>query len=299
MRKNIKRIISIIIIIAFPFGFVYYTQVRTDTCSIRLKGFYLEPENSLDVVFLGQSEMFYGYSPALAYEVAGYTSYNYAIPGNIPSMYKYEIKEIMSRQSPQCVFIDITPFSENSEWNEIREATFRKIIEGMPLSMNKINAIIETKGWNEAIDYLLPFVMYHGKMNNYNGLKDQLSMDLHGGSYLKGILATNYVRPTNEYKTDDDLLKKAEKADEDNMAALYELVEYLNCIKSKVIFCRFPHRIQTGEKLERIQKENYIINYLREKDYDFLDLNQVTKGLIDEKTDFCDNEHLNITGQKS
>lgn len=55
--------------------------------SVRIRNFYLETPNSLDVVVMGSSEDYAGYSPVLAYEEYGFTSYPYpATPMYFPQM---------------------------------------------------------------------------------------------------------------------------------------------------------------------------------------------------------------------
>ena len=82
MKKNIKRILSIFLLIMIVFGIMSYTQVRFDHNNVRIEGFYREEANSLDVLFVGASEVYSDYSPVYAYEKYGFTSYNYSIEDN-------------------------------------------------------------------------------------------------------------------------------------------------------------------------------------------------------------------------
>ena len=59
-------------------------------------GFYAEPENSLDMVMIGPSEVYTGYAPALAWEEYGLKSCNLSI-GAVPcNMYKSIVTEIVT-----------------------------------------------------------------------------------------------------------------------------------------------------------------------------------------------------------
>lgn len=61
-------------------------------------GFYAEPENSLDMVMIGPSEVYTGYAPALAWEEYGLKSCNLSI-GAVPcNMYKSIVTEIVKRR---------------------------------------------------------------------------------------------------------------------------------------------------------------------------------------------------------
>ena len=66
-------------------------------------GFYAEPENSLDMVMIGPSEVYTGYAPALAWEEYGLKSCNLSI-GAVPcNMYKSIVTEIVKRRKRQTM----------------------------------------------------------------------------------------------------------------------------------------------------------------------------------------------------
>ena len=72
----------------------------------RLQGFYLEEKDSLDIVFLGASEVFSDFSSAQAYAEYGFTSYPFAVRSNPVFLWKYELEEILKRQSPQLIVVE-------------------------------------------------------------------------------------------------------------------------------------------------------------------------------------------------
>ena len=74
---------------------------------IRIRGFYMEPKNSLDVVTLGASETYTSISPGLLWKDYGFTSYNYSIAGNPISLMKTQIKEVLKHQNPRIIVIEV------------------------------------------------------------------------------------------------------------------------------------------------------------------------------------------------
>ena len=62
----------------------------------RIQGFYMEQEDSLDMVLIGSSENYAGYSPVLAYEEYGFTSYPYVLSATDFSLFEIQLDEIRS-----------------------------------------------------------------------------------------------------------------------------------------------------------------------------------------------------------
>ena len=118
MNKYIKRIISILLLFFIIFGVLSYTQVRFDHNNIRIEGFYREEKNSIDVVFIGASEVYSDYSPVYAYEKFGYTSYNYAVEDNPLPLYKWELDEIYAHQNPKVIIPQRNRIVNNKQKNK-------------------------------------------------------------------------------------------------------------------------------------------------------------------------------------
>ena len=78
IKTYLKRFLTIVSLIVLPLSICVFTQNYADNDSQRLMGFYQEKENSLDVVYIGASDVYNAFSPALAYKEYGYTSYPYA-----------------------------------------------------------------------------------------------------------------------------------------------------------------------------------------------------------------------------
>jgi len=89
----------------------------------RVRGFYSEPPHSLDVVVLGASEVYSGFSSAYAYDYSGLTSYIYSYGSNPGTLYLSQLREILARQNPQLIVIEINGF--------LQGATMSRIISSM------------------------------------------------------------------------------------------------------------------------------------------------------------------------
>ena len=81
MKTTITRtlkILALLIPVALLISFLQsYVFCNLDQSTERVRRFYLEEENSLDVVFMGAGDVSTGFAPPLAYEEYGFTSYLY------------------------------------------------------------------------------------------------------------------------------------------------------------------------------------------------------------------------------
>ena len=88
MKCYLKRAVSIISILLIALSFFVVTQNHVDHNTLRIQGFYQEEDNSIDVVMIGASDVFTGFSPGLAYGEYGFTSYSYAVDANNIDFFK-------------------------------------------------------------------------------------------------------------------------------------------------------------------------------------------------------------------
>ena len=78
ITRAIKITALLLIVVLFSLVLQSYVLVHYDGNRMRLDGYYLEEKNSLDVVFIGASDIYASFAPGLAYEKFGFTSYSYA-----------------------------------------------------------------------------------------------------------------------------------------------------------------------------------------------------------------------------
>lgn len=266
----------------------------------RLHGFYQEEKDSLDVVVLGASDVFAGFSPAYAYELGGFTSYVYAINSNPASLYLAQLKEIISHQHPQLILIEANGFLYDDE-KLTAEAPLRVFSETMPMSWNKLDTILRHP-YEDKLSCLLPFVKYHQNLNapvetlkeNYERnllLQDEVSV-------LKGIWTRTFSDLEDiSYDINDDSIREPITP----LAEQYldELMAYCSAEKiDNVLFVRFPHKLSTEDSWRRFKRANTLEKLVQEKGYMYLNLERNSDEIgIDPYSDFYHSEHMNILGQ--
>ena len=80
--------------------FLSYLYRPVTTSRMNVCGFYAEPENSLDVVYVGGSACYRYWEPLKAWKDYGFTSYNFATDAIQPQVIKYILEEIQKTQKP-------------------------------------------------------------------------------------------------------------------------------------------------------------------------------------------------------
>ena len=269
----------------------------------RIRGFYLEDENSLDVVFVGSSEVYCAYAAGLAYKECGFTSYPYATEGNTVRNFKTIFDEIRRTQNPKLIIFEINGAIYGDK-NIDKEVNLRRVTDNMPLNDDKVD-LVERGATSDQVEYYLPFLKYHGAWDNMGSTwmwSISLIQDkLRGYNLLKGIKnrtlsyhPTSKVYATEELKYRRPLFRKSDEE-------LRDFLQYLideNVDTSRILFVRVPH-ITTDENITRYQRGNSIADTVRSYGFRFesFEADDPVIGMDVDK-DFYNIEHMNVYGQQ-
>ncbi len=270
----------------------------------RIRGFYMEEPHSLDVIVMGSSENYAGYSPVLAYDEYGFTSYPYVFSANAFTIFEPQLEEVLRVQSPKLIVVDI------GEILQVRKTSYdtvlRQFTACMPLSRHKIETIHKYGDSEHILSYYLPFIVNHGKADwntVWGYIQDNAAMDRRGYSLLKGTLTFTgsgenwdgpYVTPINT-SGDHSTAELSPDVIEQVQSVIAACQKYPD---QDFLFINTPHRITTEDRYLAYQKINTVGKLLEDSGYDFLNLESMTDeiGLIPE-TDFYNNHHMNLYGQ--
>lgn len=303
MKKRILKLSYFgLIFMLFLSGTAGFLKVNSLPDNVRIKGFYLEPKDSLNMVTIGASETYTAIAPGLLWKEFGFTSYNYSVAGSPISIVKSQVKEILANQDPKVIVIEINGTLQDDEY-QINEKRLRKYIDNIPWSVNKINTIKEIVPEDQQTEYFIPFLKYHSNWQSLDlciaNFYLQSRMMLEGSSRLKGFQTISGAEETKskviDVKGDTSVLPLSEKAE-------YYLRDLLQYLKDEgidnVLFMRTPHRItkksypfyQRANEAEKIIKEYGFpyVNFETQKD-------EIGLSMMD---DFYNNHHLNLYGQK-
>lgn len=301
MMKKIyaKRIIALILSFSVIIASVIFSQeylfINDDANSWRVRNFYLEEKNSLDVVILGSSEVFAGYSAGLAYGKYGYTSYPFATDSSSVEIWKSQLNEVLKHQNPSVILLEISGVLYEKDEQIFDDVSLRRYLDNIPFSMNKIQTLADCQLQEETLSYLFSIVKYHDNVNNaVHAFQEKMYYSRLGYARLRGFLTRTDIddAPSLDYS--------GEKTLDLNENAFDYLTDFVDYCKSKgienIVFCRFPHKYYEEGDLDLVYRKNTAKKYILEAGYDFLDLEATADeiGLTD--ADYYNCYHLNVFG---
>lgn len=300
-RIPLLRFLKIMALIIPVVLFLLFLPVNNSDDTRRIQDFYLEEPNSLDVVLLGSSDVYAGYSPTLAYSEFGFTSYPYVMSGNYIGMLPYQLEDVLTTQSPSLIVIEITEALNDKPGSY--DHRLREYIAGLPTFHQRHRCIQELGDKEDLLSYYLPFSLYHGtaspKVLIESGQR-AIQIQRRGYSLLKGSLTytgdgcrdnRTFIHTTGDHST-SKMLPHTRK----NFIAF---LDYLQARDMKnILFVTFPHRTPDEGIYFRHQQANSVGNLVRSYGYDYINLDCYLDDMgIQPDTDFLDDEHLNLYGQ--
>ncbi len=221
-----------------------------------------EPENTIDAVFVGDSEVYSAISPLELWNTYGYATYNLS-SGAIKSYESYELlNTILKTQNPKIVFIECNfLFRSYDEMDDI----YRQIGEKIPLF--KYHDV-----WKSYIDPDHEFEKTH----NYT---------------YKGYVYYNSLKPVknNNYMAETTKVTDIDSGTLKYFDAMIKLCEDKG---AEVVLFSSPSR-----KNWNYSKHNGVVKLAKEYGYEYLDLNLIDEVGIDWTKHTRDKgDHVNHTG---
>ena len=288
MKKLVFEITVITILVAyFTIHFTYMlrepTIEKTD-----LMGFYAEPQNTLDVVFIGSSTLRSSINPLVIWENYGITSYDIVTSSQRPSGIIWLLKEALKYQEEAIYVIDVNNIRFDEEiWDKQNEGSIRHITDGLKYSLNRascINDIVK----NSKVSYYFDIIKYH---DNYKKGLDFKAWDYECSNPYKGFnMLTDVTVSTPIYHYSDD------------RGSISEYGETV--LRDLLSFCKS----NLGINVEFIISEQHAIDYatcqyiksiIEEYGYTCFIFNEYEDEMgIDSTSDFYDDFHTNILGSE-
>lgn len=124
------------------------------------RGFYAEPQNSLDLVFVGSSQLFSTINPTVLWQEQGITSY--VLGGNEQpfSISYYYIMEALKYQKPKAIVLEVT----FCNWGEMpREGVVRINFDDLRWGKAKIQGIMNNVAPKDWEYYFFELSKYHSR----------------------------------------------------------------------------------------------------------------------------------------
>lgn len=300
MKVTIKRILKIIAVLIPVLALIILDPGNMSEEKNFLRDFYREEEDTLDVVLLGASEVFTGFSSPEAYGNWGFTSYPYAFSGNQIELYKSQLEEIHRHQSPQMVVIEVTSLGWTEPVDNL-DPILRSYLGRIPMSMNRLRTAWEFGERKHLFSYFFPFLMHHNTVG-FHDAKDTIVEELffyrQGYSLLKCNTSNTAREPFGtimRVEADGKI-----PLSDDSEEKIRSFLEYCRERQYKnLLFVVFPHRITTVDAYYRglgLQSAGEIIESYG---YDYINFEDLYDEIgLDDYSDFYNDDHLNLYGQE-
>lgn len=289
--KKCRETISILLALSLLMGVLlaagWLLLPKSYQSGIDWDAYLKEPENSIDVLYVGSSMAFCDVAPGAVYENCGVTGYVVAGPEQTIPVSYYYIREACRYQSPKAVFLELsgmffTRYEEHTASN----------IAFMPRGMNRLKATFNVANREDIPGLILPVLDYHSRWNSVTlkEIKDKLNI---GVSKTAGYQLQWEAQPqqdtayrkltTSYYDCSFEYLKRIAEFCTENGMDLYLFLA--------------PTMERTPEEL--LEKLEADIASLHTKDYVNFNSEENFKRLaFDCDNDWVDGLHLNINGAR-
>lgn len=297
MKKSNKVLKCIIFLLLgiFIFQVISYIFVPKwidpiDPATARIKEYYNEKPNTIDVIFVGNSETSMGYSPITVWQKYGITSYNYGSSYQTTQIAYYKLKECLKYQNPKIILLETNSFFEIAS----NEEACRKVLNNLKLDNVTLNAILDKNvDLDNRLSYVLPLLRFHSRWNQLetNDFKISLKKEFQTVQY-KGM-PMNVKK--SAYNGDKDYMRekgKIEKIPEKNLNYVEKIIKLCEDKKIKLVMVEIPKTIWS------LEKNKAIIELANKYGIDFIDFNLMQNQIgLDWSNDTYDaGGHMNVYG---
>ncbi len=237
MSQRTKRIIKaaifllVLAVILVVCNFILQPVWMWSSQYDRINGFYEEPEDTIETVFLGSSQVEYGISPMELYEQNGICAYNLATASQpvLASYYWLEEAYRLHSKTLNTVVLEVEMLKKDnaSSW-------YHMAIDPMKFSSVKLSAVkAYSSDFPDFLQNLIPLFSYHERW------KDLTDEDFKKSSYeplmcIRGqyVNTTRWINRVDDFTEIDMPLFVADEAAKKNLKE--EAVNYLD---KMVSFC--------------------------------------------------------------
>lgn len=293
VKKSFVFLIALIFIIFILNSIFVFKGEHRDQL---VQGLYKHTGNSYDVVLMGSSHMNGGVDPNILWKKYGITSYNYATGGQTLDVTYYLLNELLKNHTPKVVVVDIYYSLLTDEYGDA--SYLRSALDNMKLSVNKVNAVMNSTSRDNWLSFLIPIYEYHYRWETlekedifYNSTETYYEKGFDSGTEKYGKDHT-YVAPTNETvsipsKWNDYINKFIQLSKEKGF---------------KLIFINTPFEYADNKLVNNMVTEpekmfNTLAEISEKNDIPFINFYDIMDQIgLDFKNDMNNSGHLNIWG---
>ncbi len=251
-------------------------------------GFFEEKKNSIDVLFLGTSNMFHTINPIVLYESTGITAFDFGSSSQSLNMTEMYLEKALETQTPKLVCVEVLACRADFN-NDLYEPGMRWGFTYFPSSYNKYSRLYKQLHSvdSEYLSYVVPLFRYKDRWKELN--KNDFTGKI-PEQYWKGCTVS---RETVEVSYDSSYWEDIDwKITESNIESLDNIKKICDENGIELILFKSPTPSLWKDVYSKRVQEYADANHLV-----FIDYNTKLEELgIDVKSDFKDAGHVNVSG---
>lgn len=291
MKKKTKNaiqfltftVLALLMILELDRAFSYRDRSIWSTDS-RVRAYKELPENSIDVLFLGSSNIMSGIDPIQLWEKTGLQSYNYCSRAQTFAFSYAYLQDALKTQSPRCVVLDTYSVLSDKVCNGLSDKDFHFGVNMDNLSLNSKMELLRTYVQREEqLMYLFPLLKNHNYYQTWENVTDETDQ------IFMGFCSADAVEPY-EAPVYSDAVRPMEETDRIYLEKIIELCRQegidLFLIRTPVVCSDDRHSML-----------NDVWRLCREYDVDFYDMTgDALEWGFDYGSDMMDDTHVNKSG---
>lgn len=279
--------ISLILFIVCS-GPVFSRKSITDVFAntYRLNGFYNEPKNTVDMLFVGSSHSYTSVNPSILSKDYGVEAYNFSSALQPIEISYYFVLEALKTQKPDFVFLETYMIDQTNEYQEVK---IRNAIDTMPMSLNKFNLIRDLVPYEEHAYYLFPTLKYHSRWNELK-ISDFDNYYKNETHELKGHVALE-GKPQAEFANHERILVENYQLNQKDLNYIDKLIKLSREEDFELVLFTAPYKLTDKTYTIEVLLEDYAL----ENELQYINLNRNLQS-YNLNTDFYDEGHLSKSG---
>lgn len=284
------KLISFLIVFAVLFGvfqrILIPKYVEGSTISTaNIDTFYSLEKNSIDVLFLGPSQLFCSVNAKLLNEKYGIKAFDFAASAQNLKTTVYYLKEALKTQKPRLVMVEISSiYWEKQSYTEEQNLAWNYTANN--ISKEKISSLYEISDGDlsTVFNYSIPLIKFHSRWGQLN------KNDFHY-EYDKSLLGYAPIDKTNPVSLNGFEDTEKQVVPDYSAEPIKELAELCSENGVEIVFFKSPVAAWTKGDSEGVK------TIMKQFDFTFIDFNDFNDEIgLDEKKDFFNKSHLNSSG---
>lgn len=297
--RELAKSIVFIIIFLFLLRTVSYIVRTNGPVKDRFSGFYAEPKDTIDAVFIGSSPVHPYYCTPKMFNDYGIAAYPLSSNLQRPAAAKGLMDEVYKRQDPELFIFEMRMYLADDHNMTNNMSYTRGVTDNLKYSYNRVKVIDKMVRQNENDSDKEPLDSYYFDIMKYHSNWGMLFIPYEWRNWrytakdkYKGYEFKDTVGPCTY--TDESGITETEDIPPEQQQNLDELLSYLKEHDQDALFVISPY-LETEDDKKKI---NLLERTVEDAGYDFVDLNEhVTEMGLDYQTDIADyGMHVNSVG---